>query len=181
MSTKRYLVLLRGINVGGNNIIKMADLRECFKEMGFSCVATYIQSGNVIFASSKSATAIISTVEKGLAKHFNYKTPIFLITQKQLQDAVSGAPETFGSEPKKYRYDVMFLRKNLTAKKALGQIETREGVDTAEAGKGVVYFSRLIAKATRSYMPKVVKLPIYKDMTIRNWNTTNKLLKLMED
>lgn len=174
-----YLVLLRGINVGGNNIIKMADLRGCFEDMGFSKVITYIQSGNVICTSGKSADATASAIEKGLTKRFGYKNPLFLITKDKLQEAVKGAPKSFGTESKKYRYDVMFLRSNLSAKKALEEIETREGVDSAVAGKGVIYFSRLIAKATSSYMPKVIKLPIYKDMTIRNWNTTTKLLDLM--
>lgn len=180
MTAHRYLVLLRGINVGGNNIIRMADLRTCFEDMGFSEVVTYIQSGNIIFTSRKSTKAIISTIQKGLAKQFSYEVPVFLITKQQLQDMVANAPKFFGKEPTKYRYDVMFLRDNLPAKKALEQIETREGVDEAIAGKGAIYFSRLISKATRSYMPKVISLPIYKDMTIRNWNTTNKLLNLME-
>ncbi|NCP46313.1 MAG: DUF1697 domain-containing protein, partial [Flavobacteriales bacterium] len=47
----QYLALLRGINVGGNNIIKMVDLKACFEKMGFTDVKTYIQSGNVIFTS----------------------------------------------------------------------------------------------------------------------------------
>lgn len=45
----RYLALLRGINVGGKNIIKMADLKACFESLGFADVVTYIQSGNVLF------------------------------------------------------------------------------------------------------------------------------------
>lgn len=50
---KRFVALLRGINVGGNNIIKMADLKTCFEEMGFANVVTYIQSGNVLFDSNE--------------------------------------------------------------------------------------------------------------------------------
>lgn len=179
MTDECYLVLLRGINVGGSNIIKMADLRKCFEEMGFDNVLTYIQSGNVIFTSKKKAKSITSIVQKGLEKHFRYTTPVFVLTKKQLVKVVKEAPKTFGKEPKKYRYDVMFLRESITSNKALKQIKTRESVDIAEAGKGVIYFSRVISNITRSYMPKVVQLPMYKDMTIRNWNTTNKLLGLM--
>jgi len=181
MPTHRFLILLRGINVGGNNIIKMADLRESFEDMGFTDVVTYIQSGNLICTSGKSADATASAIEKGLAKRFGYKNPLFLVTKKQLEDAVKGAPKGFGKEPKKYRYDVMFLHSKLPAKKALEQIKTREGVDNTTAGKGVIYFSRLIAKVMSSYISKISTLPIYKDMTIRNWNTTTKLLEMMED
>ena len=55
MNTGRHLALLRGINVGGNNIIKMSDLRVCFEAMGLSGVETYIQSGNVIFSTKRAS------------------------------------------------------------------------------------------------------------------------------
>ncbi len=75
---------------------------------------------------------------------------------------------------------MVFVRKPLTVKKALGVIEIREGVDRAWPGRGVLYFSRLAAKATSSRLNKVASLPEYKNMTIRNWRTTRKLLTLME-
>jgi uncharacterized protein (DUF1697 family) len=65
----KYLALLRGINVGGNNIIKMADLKLAFEEMGFSDVSTFIQSGNVIFSSnSTDLNKLTETIEKDLSK-----------------------------------------------------------------------------------------------------------------
>ena len=57
---------------------------------------------------------------------------------------------------------------------------TKQGVDQAHAGTGVLYFSRLISKASQSQLSRLVSLPIYKSMTIRNWNTTTKLLQLLE-
>ena len=62
----------------------------------------------------------------------------------------------------------------------MAAIETKEGVDEAWAGKGVLYFSRLDAKASSSRLGKVVARPEYKQMTIRNWRTTTKLLALTE-
>ena len=72
------------------------------------------------------------------------------------------------------------MRKPLTVKKAFGVIEIREGVDRAWPGKGVLYFSRLAAKATSSRLNKVASLPEYKNMTLRSWSTTTKLVALME-
>jgi uncharacterized protein (DUF1697 family) len=72
------------------------------------------------------------------------------------------------------------VRRPLTAKRAFGLVETREGVDRAWPGKGVVYYSRLAAKAKGSRLGKIAALPEYKNMTIRNWSTTTKLLALME-
>ena len=57
---------------------------------------------------------------------------------------------------------------------------TAPGVDEAHAGPGVLYFSRLISKASQSRLSKIVSSPIYKSVTIRNWNTTTKLLRLMD-
>ncbi len=181
MKGNHYLALLRGINVGGKNIIKMSELKACFDRMGFADVATYIQSGNVLFTvSGKTQTALMSEIEKALSKRFNYKSLVVVVSQSELEKVVKHAPRGFGKKPDQYRYDVMFLKKPLTAREAMKSIRTREGVDAAYAGKGVIYFSRLIKRATQSYLPKITQLLIYQQVTIRNWNTTTKLLALMQ-
>jgi uncharacterized protein (DUF1697 family) len=177
----RYLALLRGINVGGNNVIRMDALKRCFDEHGFSEVVTYIQSGNVIFeAKERSRAALTRRIEAMLAERFAYRATVVLRSRQQLQQIVGRAPRGFGDEPKSYRYDVLFLQEGLTAAAALDSVPTREGVDEVWAGPGVLYFSRLIRRATQSHLSRLVSLPIYKRMTIRNWNTTTKLLALME-
>jgi uncharacterized protein (DUF1697 family) len=181
MADVQYLALLRGINVGGKNIIKMTDLKACFESLGFSDVVTYIQSGNVLFKSAdKDKAELTKRIEKELSKRFNYPSRLVTVTHKELRKAVGGAPRGFGSEPDKYRYDVIFLKEPLTPKEAMKSVSTKEGVDTAHAGERVLYFSRLISRATQSHLTKIISLPIYQSMTIRNWNTTTKLLVLME-
>ena len=59
-------------------------------------------------------------------------------------------------------------------------VTTKEGVDQAFAGNGVLYFSRLISKAAQSRISRIITMPVYQSMTIRNWNTTTKLLDMME-
>ena len=177
----QYLVLLRGINVGGKNIIKMMDLKASFEAMGFSNVLTYIQSGNVVFQSDEKDKAVLTTkIEKGLSKRFNFEAKVVVISQKELAAIVKSAPEGFGKEDKKFRYDVIFLKESLTTKEAMKSVSTREGVDAAHAGKQALYFSRLISRAAQSYLTKIIGMPVYQNMTIRNWNTTTKLLALME-
>ena len=177
----QYLVLLRGINVGGKNIIKMVDLKSSFEEMGFSNVLTYIQSGNVVLQSDEKDKAVLITkIEKGLSKRFNFDAKVVVIAQKELAVIIKSAPEGFGKEDKKYRYDVIFLKEPLTPKEAMESVRVREGVDTAHTGKQALYFSRLISRASQSYLTKIIGMPVYQFMTIRNWNTTTKLLVLME-
>lgn len=181
MAETQYLALLRGINVGGNNIIKMVDLKACFEKMGFTSVVTYIQSGNVVFKSAEKDKAKITTkIEAGLSERFNYKARLVVISDKQLKQVVEDAPKGFGKDPDEYRYDVIFLKEPITPKEAMKSVSTKEGVDNAYTGKDVLYFSRLISKATQSHLTKIISLPVYQSMTIRNWNTTTKLLALME-
>ena len=181
MTETQYLALLRGINVGGNNIIKMADLKACFENMGFSDVVTYIQSGNVLFNSAeRDKTKLTNKIEKVLSERFSYKSRIVAVTHQQLRKVVEGAPRGFGKEVGQYRYDVIFLKEPLTPKEAMKNVSTKAGVDDAYAGETVLYFSRLVSKATQSHLTRIITLPVYQNMTIRNWNTATKLLELME-
>ncbi|MBE0671390.1 MAG: DUF1697 domain-containing protein [Anaerolineales bacterium] len=176
-----YLALLRGINVCGKNIIKMADLKASFESMGFSDVKTYIQSGNVVFASpEKDNAGLTDKIEKTLSKRFNYTSRLIIVPHPEMKKIVAGAPKGFGDAPDEYRYDVIFLKEPLTPAKAMEQVSVREGVDQAYEGKYVLYFSRLISRASQSHLTKIIGLPVYQNMTIRNWNTTTKLLALME-
>jgi uncharacterized protein (DUF1697 family) len=176
----RYLALLRGINVGGNNIIKMSELAACFEAAGHADVVTYIASGNVVFSTKAAAGGLVAQLERVLAATFDYKASVVVRSHKQLQATIDGAPKGFGTQPAKYRYDVLFLKEPLTASAALKLVKTKPGVDAASAGPGALYFSRLIAKATQSQLNRLVSQPIYQSMTIRNWNTTTALLRLMD-
>jgi uncharacterized protein (DUF1697 family) len=178
MST--YVALLRGINVGGKNMIRMPALKAAFEAEGFEDVVTYIQSGNVVFSSSeRRAAALTDRIEAMLAGAFDYVPTVVVRSRTQMRAIVDKAPKGFGSQPATYRYDVIFLKEPLTAKAAIASVSTNPAVDAAHAGPGVLYFSRLTAKATASRMGRIVGSPIYPSVTIRNWNTTTKLLSLM--
>lgn len=177
----QYVTLLRGINVGGNNLIKMSELKACFESQDFHNVSTYIQSGNVLF-SSKDAdqNRLTARIEDLLSKKFNRESRVVVRSYKQMKDIVQRAPNGFGDEPFKYRYDVIFLKEPLTVADAMKSVTIKKGVDQVATGTGVLYFSRLISKASQSHLARIVTKPVYKNMTIRNWNTTTKLLKMME-
>lgn len=176
----QYVALLRGINVGGNNPVSMAELREEFERLGFEDVATYINSGNVVFRGKREkADALAKRIESALTKRFKIDLKVVLLTASQLRAVVDAAPGSGGFGKDTHRSDVIFLRKPMTVKRAMGVVETKEGVDRAWEGKGVIYFCRLTAKATSSRMGNMVGTPEYGEMTIRSWGTTTKLRDLL--
>jgi uncharacterized protein (DUF1697 family) len=177
----QHVALLRGINVGGKNVIKMAALKACFEALGLEYVRTYIQSGNVLFATVESDQARLTRqIEAALSSTFNYQSRVVLRSQAEMKAIVAHAPQGFGSQPDRFRYDVIFLKAPLTSAEAMKSVTTKAGVDQAFGGDGVLYFSRLISKAAQSHLSRIVTMPIYQSMTIRNWNTTTKLLSMME-
>ncbi|MGH2711749.1 MAG: DUF1697 domain-containing protein [Actinomycetota bacterium] len=108
----RYVALLRGINVGGKNLIKMADLKASFEEGGFENVATYIASGNVIFESSeRSAATLTKKIETLLSARFKkYEANVVVRSKSQMRSILEKAPKGFGAQPARFRSDVLFLK-----------------------------------------------------------------------
>src|SRR6185503_4998297 len=98
MKASQYVALLRGINVCGNNIITITELKSCFEKLGFDHVATYIQSGNVVFETpEKNLVRLTEQIEQGLSKQFNYQSRAVVASHDELKHAVEHAPKGFGS------------------------------------------------------------------------------------
>jgi uncharacterized protein (DUF1697 family) len=181
MTTKRYVALLRGINVGGKNKVPMADLREAFEAHGGTEVRTYIQSGNVVFSWDAPAKSLEDDLETMLERCFGVPLVVVMRSARQFRSIVDKAPPGFGAHPDTYHSDVVFLRSPLTAKQAMRTVQLRDGVDQAWPGTGVLYFARLSARRTQSRMSKIVGTPEYQRMTIRSWASVTKILALLDD
>jgi uncharacterized protein (DUF1697 family) len=180
--SKGYAILLRGINVGGKNIIPMAGLKSVLEELGFANVSTYIASGNVILESDQPATEIEAQIEAALIKSFKLDSElikVLALTLNQLQAVIDNKPEGFGDQPEKYHSDTIFLM-GIDSAQVIAVFSPREGVDKVWPGDGVIYSQRLSAERTKSRLSKIMVSPLYKFMTIRNWNTTIKLLNLLK-
>ena len=176
-----FLILLRGINVGGKNKVSMADLKRCLEGLGFSDVATYIVSGNVLLSSDRKPDEIASRIEAALPDAFPLDSELIKVlvrTRAQLQAIVDERPAGFGDQPDEYHSDVLFLI-GLEAAEVMPIFHPREGVDRVWPGNGVVYSQRLSAQRTKSRLSAMMTSPHYKSMTIRSWNTTVKLLELL--
>jgi uncharacterized protein (DUF1697 family) len=177
-----YVVLFRGINVGGRNKVPMAALRE---HLGtdFANVRTYIQSGNVLLDSDLSAEAVAAHVDGGLPSAFVLDSElvrVLVLDADAYREVVAAAPAGFGDEPDRYRYDVVFYM-GVTADEVRPYIVVNPEVDEALIGERAVYHRRITALATRSRLNKIIGSPVYPSLTIRNWNTTLKLAAMLDE
>jgi uncharacterized protein (DUF1697 family) len=177
----KFVALLRGINVGGKNKVPMAELKACFEELGCENVQTYIASGNVIFKSNKSSVELTEEIQQTLPKKFKLDSQlitILILSQDQLKKVINQAPKGFGTEPGKYHSDTIFLM-GISSDEAFKIFSPKEGVDKVWQGDLAIYSQRLSALRTKSRLNRIMSNPLYKQMTIRTWPTTIKLLELM--
>ncbi|HKY56532.1 MAG TPA: DUF1697 domain-containing protein [Aeromicrobium sp.] len=182
MSDQAHVALLRGINVGGRNAVPMKELVTCVSAGDYADVATYIQSGNVLFTTGQSdARAIEVDLEQRIERHFGFRVPVVVRSRVELDATVESAPAGFGGPD--HRCDVIFLKHPLTADDAFDALPPPvEGVDQSWKGPaGCLYFARLSAKASKSRLSRITSSPIYPSITIRNWNTTTKLQRLLAE
>lgn len=83
---KRYIALLRGINISGKNKIAMSELKEGFKELGFAEVATYLNSGNVVFSCEEGKDALAGKIAAMIQDRFGLAIPVCIILQEELKE-----------------------------------------------------------------------------------------------
>lgn len=174
----RYALLLRGVNVGGKNKIAMSDLKTCLEKLGFTEVSTLLNSGNAVFSSTpEDARRLAKKIEKALIQGFQFDSElirVLVLSREQLGQVIESAPKGFGSQPELYHSDVAFLIEG-DATEAMKEFTCHPEVDTVWAGEGAVFYQRLSSQLTKSRLSKILSSPIYKLLTIRTWNTVNKL------
>ncbi|WP_022894677.1 DUF1697 domain-containing protein [Agromyces subbeticus] len=176
-----YVALLRGINVGGRNLVRMPELVACFSDAGYGDVSTYLQSGNVLFsAAPEPASALESKVEAMLEQRLGIPLLVVIRSRDELAQTIEDAPADHGSP--KLRSDVIFLKHPLTTEQAFAELpELRDGVDAVARGPGAIYFSRVAAQATKTRIQKLMAMPIFQQMTMRNWRTCTTLLTKLDE
>ncbi len=178
----KYVALLRGINVGGNNKVPMASLRECLEKLGLDNVTTYIQSGNVLFESSeKDETKLTRDIEHAIETHFGFPVVVALFSQSEFEYIAEHTPKDWLQNPE-HKYNYLFLKRpwnEAEVMQAIGPLGP--DLESAEPGRGVIYQSMSIKFFGRTTGGKIAGKPVYKLMTIRNHNTVTKLLELLRE
>lgn len=175
-----FVALLRGVNVGGKNLVAMSDVSASFADAGYADVRTHGQSGNVLFESEHAGGAVLeSKIEKMLHDRFEIPIVVVIRSSEQLTAIVAQAPANHGSD--RLRSEVLFVKDPLTAEAAFADLpELREGVDSVAIGPGVLYFSRVATQATKTRIQRLMAMPMFQQMTVRTWRVTTRLLDLLD-
>ena len=175
-----FVALLRGVNVGGNNMISMSALKKSFEGLGFTDVVTYINSGNIIFrAKEANARKLESKIEKMLSKEYELDSRVVLRSFSEMEKIVKSLPPTWTGDSG-WRYNVIFLRHTIDSEDILRELEVKKDIEEVVYCPGALFWSAQISELTRTNMLKLSSRKMYHDMTIRNQNTTRKLYELMK-
>jgi uncharacterized protein (DUF1697 family) len=171
-----YVALLRGINVGGNNVIAMAALVATFERAKFAAVRTYIQSGNVIFETpERDARALESRIARALTKAHAYDARVVVRHRDEMAAIVADMPRAWKKPVATLRYNVLFLGAELDQPKFVDEL-ARRGLDGLAYRPGVVYWHASADDLGRAALGKVSK---ERALTVRNLNTTTKIFERM--
>jgi uncharacterized protein (DUF1697 family) len=168
----KYVAFLRAINVGGNAIIKMTDLKRMFESAGLENVQTYIQSGNVIFETEKEIDAVKKRIERQLEGAAGYKIHFFVRTMRELQSIVSKSPFTAKANEMVY---VAFLDQKPDPRSQQALLDLKnEADDFAVKGRDVYHLRRDREKSAlaKTSIEKILKFPA----TLRNMTTLAKMV-----
>ena len=179
----QFIILLRGVNVGGKNRVLMSDLKQYLVNAGFTSVRSYINSGNLIVESEKdSEQDVLEKCQKILSDHFSYPIKVVIISDEKYQAALASIPFWWG-EDEDYKHNALFLLPSVNKKEIvelLSSIETT--YEKIYIGEHVIFWSSSFKQNySKTYYSKLSSQPFYKKVTIRNRNTTLKLLKLLEN
>jgi uncharacterized protein (DUF1697 family) len=177
----RYIVLLRGVNVGGNKRIKMAELRDALSAVGLEDPKTVVQSGNVVVDSNADTPALGDIVETTIESTFGFHSTVIVRTAEEFRRVIIDHPFT-SEEIEDPRFaHVAFCRDG----------PDRDGFDALQEGHEGPEELKLVGRELYVYYPegsgrsKLINSVIEKHLgtptTSRNWNTVQKLAAILEN
>jgi len=175
-----YVALLRGVNVGGNNMISMKSLKASFEKTGLENVLTYINSGNIIFTTKETdARKLERKIEQMLLKDYELDSKVVLRSYSEMAKLVESLPRSWDGDSR-WRYNVIFLRHTIDSEKILEDLPIKSDIEQIKYRPGTLFWSAQVSEINRTQMVKLASRKLYQEMTVRNLNTTKKLHELMK-
>jgi uncharacterized protein (DUF1697 family) len=181
----KYVALLRGINVGGRNRVAMADLRRLTEELGHTEVATYIQSGNVVFTSSDTDCAgLADALEQGIARTLAVQPVVVVLSRADLAQVIADNPFPDEANPKCLH--AVFRRQNLTSDAIVAiagaqqRARAKGGRDEAVAVGRALFLHTPDGLGRSELAAQLGRSSVQADGTARNWATVTRLMAMLD-
>ena len=175
----KYVLLLRGINVGGKNKVAMSDLKDMISKLGYENVITYINSGNIIFDANDNKE-IVRVKISHMLETFPFSINKVILTQEEYLDEISNLPEWWSEEL--FRRDVLFYSDKVDYSVMKERIKMMPLNDEmVHFGKRAIFWGKCNEKnyLSTSYHKLLMKESFYKSITIRNARTFEKIIELL--
>ncbi len=178
---KKYIALLRGVNVSGKNKIVMPLLKKAFEAIGFSAVTTYINSGNVLFSSeSEDREKLIQQCEAIITDQFDLTIPVTVVAVEELADTIMNAPDWWNQEKETVHYAI-FVIPPMTVSEVFSAVgEINPDYEKIAYHGEVIFWSAPRQTFYKARWSKIASSSVNKQVTIRNANTINKLLLMSQ-
>ena len=176
-----HLVLFRGINVSGHNMIKMDALKMTLENMGFQNVHTYIQSGNVFVATTEDNPAKVGfLIKQEIQKAFGYDVGIVVISKQDLEACFKNNPYLKEKDIDCKRLYVAFVSTVLKPE-AINDLKISQfKPDEASIDHNRIYIKYVVGAGKTKLELKYIEKKLNVTATIRNWNMVTQLLKMYE-
>jgi len=175
---RAYIILLRGINVGGHRKVKMAELRALLEKQNFKNVQTYIQSGNIVFQSTRTILEIQDITAGAIEQHFGFEVPVVVLNKQDVASILLNCPFTLSDQEASY-YTI------------LSQVPLRENIALFETIKypeeeiilidRCVYFYTTKGMGRAKYSNNLVENKLGVTATTRNHRTLTRLLEMLSN
>ena len=177
----RFALLVRGINVGGKNKVVMAQLRQELTELGFEQVETYINSGNIFFTTDLSRSQLVECLSTFFENHYPFIQCFSLLSREDYEAECANLPQWWIEEMA--RKDVLFYTEGLDRESVEEKLlALKLGDEVLHLGKLAVFWGKSLEEsyAKTAYHKYLMKMPFYRQITIRNANTFDKIGRLLK-
>ena len=166
----KYIALLRGINVGGNRKVEMKRLKELFVALGYENVATYLNSGNVIFESEANQETLQKEISKELKKKFGFEIQTLVKNVKEIKRIANAIPKNWKNNSEQ-KTDIAYLFPEIDSKKTVDELPVKRDFIDIKYVKGAIIWNLKKKEYNKSHLNKIISLKQYQLMTVRNVNT----------
>lgn len=181
MTGNSHLALLRGVNIGGNNIILKDELQALFASFGCRRVRTYIQSGNVLFDGDGGVRRLAAAAAQAVSARLNKPTAVVVLARAQYRAIVKSAPAGWGDDKQREHNALFVAAGGWSPQKILAQLPPpKTDIETVTEGKRAIFWSAERARLSKTTLVKLAATPAYRHVTLRNHNTVLKLLAMLE-